>query len=138
MRVMALDYGTRRTGVAVCDELGITVRPVETIRGANRQEALRRAADLTEELEASLVVIGLPLNMDGSEGPTGKRARDFAELLRSLITVPIELYDERLTSREAEQMLRENGFDRAERKIKADEWAAMVLLKDYLSEHGLR
>ena len=84
MRVMALDYGTRRTGVAVCDELGITVRPVETIRGANRQEALRRAADLTEELEASLVVIGLPLNMDGSEGPTGKRARDFAELLRRL------------------------------------------------------
>ena len=136
MRVMALDYGTRRTGVAVCDELGITVRPVETIAGANRLEAVHRAAALTEELEAALVVIGLPLSMDGSEGSAGRRVREFADLLRGLVTVPIELYDERLTSREAEQMLQERGFDRAERKAKADEWAAMILLKDYLSKHG--
>lgn len=136
MRVMALDYGTRRTGVAVCDELGITVRPVETIGGANRREAVERAAALVEELGATLVVIGLPLGMDGCEGSAGRRVREFADLLRGLVTVPIELYDERLTSREAEQMLIEQGFDRRERKAKADEWAAMILLKDYLSSHG--
>lgn len=136
MRVMALDYGTRRTGVAVCDELGITVRPVETIGGANRLEAVQRAAALTVELGAALVVIGLPLNMDGTEGSAGRRVREFADLLRGLVTVPIELYDERLTSQSAEHMLQERGFDRAERKTKADEWAAMILLKDYLSSHG--
>src|SRR5947209_16231279 len=105
MRVMALDYGTRRTGVAVCDELEITVRPVETIRGQNRQEALERAAALSQELGATQIVIGLPLNMDGTEGPAGKRTREFADMLGKMIEIPIELYDERLTSHEAEQTM---------------------------------
>jgi putative Holliday junction resolvase len=138
MRVMALDYGTRRTGVAVCDELGITVRPVETIGGKNRQEALDRAAALSRELDVTQIVIGLPLNMDGSEGPAGKRVREFADRLRALVEVPIELFDERLTSREAEQRLLERGYDREERKAKADEWAAVILLEDYLSGHSRR
>ncbi|HZS48008.1 MAG TPA: Holliday junction resolvase RuvX [Blastocatellia bacterium] len=133
MRVMALDCGTRRTGVAVCDEMGITVRPVETIGGRNRSEALHRAAELSKELGARQIVIGLPLNMDGSEGPAVRRVREFADGLRALVDVPIELCDERLTSREADQILLERGYTRDERKARSDEWAAVILLEDYLS-----
>lgn len=133
MRVMALDYGTRRTGVAVCDALEITVRPVATIRGANRQAAVAQAIEWAQQLEVECIIIGLPLNMDGSEGPAAKRVRVFAGLLAERVSLPIELYDERLTSYEAERLLRERGAGAVERQANSDQWAAVVLLEDYLA-----
>jgi len=133
MRVIALDYGTQNIGVATCDELEITVRPVETIRRQNRKRALQRIKELVEELGAQMVVIGLPLNMDGTAGPAADRVMAFTDQLRGRLNVPVITQDERLTSRQAEELMIEQGLSKDERRRRSDEFAAAIILQDYLS-----
>ena len=138
MRVMAIDFGAKRIGTAVSDALGITVRPVETIRRTTVERDIVRLKTLAEELEAEAVVFGLPLRMDGTAGDAAARALKFAERLRSKLAVPLFTQDERLTSYEAEQMMIERGFGRTTRRARSDEFAAMIILQDYLSRTGTK
>ena len=135
MRVMALDYGTRAIGVAISDELQITVRPLATVRVRGRGVAplFERIAALVVEQQAGTVVVGLPLRMDGTRGDAVARVERFAGELRKRISVPVVTSDERLTSRAADELLREHGADARERRLKSDQYAAAIILQDYLA-----
>ena len=133
MRVLAIDLGTKNIGTAVSDELGMTVRPVETIRRSADERVIARLKFLVEELEAEAVVIGLPLRMDGAVGDAASAVMRFAEKLRARLKVAVFMQDERLTSYEAEQMMIERGFAKSKRRARSDEFAAMIILQDYLS-----
>jgi putative pre-16S rRNA nuclease len=133
MRVLAIDLGSKNIGTAVSDYLGITVRAVETIRRSSLKRDIRRLKSLVDELEVEAAVVGLPLRMDGTQGDAARDALRFAEELKSEIAIPVFTHDERLTSYEAEQIMIERGFTRNERRAKSDEFAAMIILQDYLS-----
>jgi putative Holliday junction resolvase len=133
MRALAIDFGSKNIGVAVSDALGITVRPVETIRRSSLNKDLERLIFLIADLEVESVVVGLPLRMDGTMGDAAENTMRFIERLRAEIDVPIVTQDERLTSYEAEQMMRERGLNRAQRRQRSDEVAATIILQDYLS-----
>jgi putative Holliday junction resolvase len=133
MRVLAIDFGTRRIGTAVSDALGISVRPVETIKRSTNDRVIARLKALVEELEAEAVVVGLPLRMDGAEGDAAREVKRFARCLQSQLVVEVITHDERLTSYEAEQIMTERGLNRSERRAQSDTLAAMIILRDYLS-----
>lgn len=133
MRVLAIDLGSKNIGTAISDELGLTVRPVETIRKAKGERDISRITLLVEDLDAKAVVIGLPLRMDGTVGDAANAAMRFAEKLRARLNVPVFMQDERLTSYEAEQLMNERGFSRSKRRARSDEFAAMIILEDYLA-----
>lgn len=133
MRVLAVDFGAKRIGTAVSDGLGITVRPVETIRRSSLARDLARLKFLIEDLDAEAVVVGLPLRMDGTMGDAALHTMRFVERLREEIAVAVFTQDERLTSYEAEQMMIERQLKRDQRRARSDEFAAMIILQDYLS-----
>ena len=141
MRAVALDLGTRRIGVAVSDAGGTMATPYSVIKRSGDARADRaRVAAIVSEVEAGLVVVGLPLSMDGSEGPAAKSALKEAEALRDLLDVPVELQDERLTSVTANRSLTEAGVTgRRRRKAReagaVDQAAAAVLLQSWLDSH---
>ena len=134
MRVMAVDYGTKAIGVAISDELQLTVRPLTTIRREkqNQMSAVERVGELAREHEIGVLVVGLPLNMNGTRGDAAEKVEKFIADLRPHLSIPIVLIDERLTSYEADQILREMGVGQKERKAKSDEYAAVLILQDYL------
>jgi len=134
MRVMAIDYGTKAIGVAICDELQLTVRPLTTIRleKQNQMPLVERIGELAREHEIGVLVVGLPLNMNGTRGDAAEKVEKFVADLRPHLSMPIILIDERLTSYEADQILREMGLGQKERKAKSDEYAAVLILQDYL------
>lgn len=133
MRVLAIDLGAKRIGIAVSDLLGLTVRPVETIRRTSDERSIEQLKTLVRELEVEKVVVGLPLRMDGTVGDAASAVLRFAERLRARIDVPVLTQDERLTSYEAEQIMIERGVSRSNRRARSDEFAAMIILQDYLS-----
>jgi putative pre-16S rRNA nuclease len=126
-RLLALDLGTRRVGVAVSDELRLSVRPVTILERRSWKHLLNDVAEQIESLGATGLVVGLPLNMDGSEGPAAAEARRLAENFRRSLNVPVYVQDERLTSEEAKKRVADQG----ERLIDAE--AAAVILQDFLS-----
>ncbi|MBS1789544.1 MAG: Holliday junction resolvase RuvX [Acidobacteria bacterium] len=132
MRVMAIDYGTKSIGLAICDELQLSVRPLTTIRSPELSRASKHIGELATTYEVGTLVVGLPLNMDGSRGEAVEKVEKFVAELQSHVSVPIEMIDERLTSYEADQILREMGVSLKERKAKSDEYAAVLILQDYL------
>lgn len=134
MRLLALDLGSKRIGVAVSDALGISVRPVETIRRQGVERDIARLKFLVEDLEAEAVVIGLPLRMDGATGDAARIAIRFQERLQKELDVQVFTQDERLTSYEADQIMIERGLGREQRRARSDEFAAMIILQDYLSK----
>ena len=133
MRALAIDFGSKNIGIAVSDALGITVRPVETIRMSSLNKDLERLNFLIEDLEVESVVVGLPVRMDGTMGDAAENTMRFIDRLRAQIQVPIVTQDERLTSFEAEQIMMERGLNRAQRRKRSDEVAATIILRDYLS-----
>ena len=132
MRVMAIDYGAKSIGLAISDELQLSVRPLSTLRPPEIIRAPERIGQLVEDYEIGTLVVGLPLNMDGSRGAAVENVEKFVAQLQSQISIPIEMIDERLTSYEADQILREMGVSLKERKAKSDEYAAVLILQDYL------
>ena len=133
MRVLAIDLGSKRIGTAVSDALGLSVRPVETIRRSNAERDITRLKTIVEELEVEAVVVGLPLRMDGEIGDAAAAALRFAAALRTALAVEVFTQDERLTSYEAEQMMIERGLNREARRARSDEFAAMLILEDFLA-----
>ena len=125
-RLMALDLGTKRVGVAVSDELRLTARPVAIFERRNWKDLLSRVREQIESLTVAGLVVGLPLNMDGSEGAAASDARRVVENFRRSLNVPVYLQDERLTSEEARL--------RAPSSERIDGEAAAIILEDFLSQ----
>ena len=132
MRILALDHGTKRIGVAVSDATKTIAQPLEYILTEPFADFLERLKKLLAEQEVDLILIGLPRNMDGSYGPAAQKVQVFVAALKSAITVPIRLWDERLTSSQANKILIQGGVRRGERKEKVDKMAAAILLQSYL------
>lgn len=132
MRILALDHGTRRIGVAVSDETKTIAQPLEYIPAEPFADFLTRLKQLLAEKEITFVLVGLPRNMDGSYGPAAQKVEAFAAVLKSAITIPIKLWDERLTSTMANRALIQGNVRRDKRKEKVDKMAAAILLQSYL------
>ena len=132
MRILALDHGTKRIGVAVSDETKTIAQPLEFIPAEPFADFLERLKKLLIEKEIDLILIGLPRNMDGSYGPAALKVQEFMAVLRTAVTVPIKTWDERLTSAQANKVLIQANVRRAKRKEKVDKMAAAILLQSYL------
>ncbi len=138
-RFLGLDVGARRIGVAVSDELGLTAQPVLTLEvRRNRREDLRSIGRLARRFNAAAIVVGLPLHLSGDSSPRAAKTRQFAAELGELTGLPIHLWDERLTSREAHQILYEAGHPRQDHKAVVDQVAATLILQSFLDENRNR
>jgi len=131
-RILALDLGARRIGVAVSDELGITAQGMPTLERRNIRADLDALAEIIRGRDVRLVVVGNPLHMSGDESPGSARAARFADRLRRRAGVEVVLRDERLTSREASRVLRESGASIARRAQAVDKLSAVLILESYL------
>ncbi len=132
MRVMGLDIGTRRIGVAVSDEIGIIATGREVIPRKSNEFALGRIKEMLEEYNVLKIVVGLPVNMDATEGERADDSRRFAALLEENTGLSVELWDERLSTKEAEDMMIKADTSRAKRKKVIDKIAAQIILQGYL------
>jgi putative holliday junction resolvase len=137
-RVMALDVGERRIGVAMSDPTRILASPTTTLRAQPRAMALARIAELIRENQVTELVVGLPLTLSGEVGPQAKSVLMFVEELRGVLELPIHTFDERLTSVEAERIMVELGLKPEQRKARIDEVAASLILQDFLDHHRNR
>jgi putative holliday junction resolvase len=136
-RVLALDLGKRRIGLALSDELGITAQGLETLERSNIREDLAKLAQLVSEKNVALILMGNPLHMSGHEGRQAEYAREFAGRLQAVTGLPIEFRDERLTTVEAERVLRQSGISIQKRAKAVDRLAAVILLASYLDSRQL-
>ena len=132
MRILGLDHGTKRIGVAVSDELKMIAQPLEFILAEPFADFLARLKEIIRDKEIDLILVGMPRNMDGSYGPAALKVQDFVAALSGAITVPIKTWDERLTSVQANRFLIQGNIRRKERKEKVDKAAAAILLQSYL------
>lgn len=133
MKILAVDLGKARTGLAVCDESEILASPAGVISEWNREKLLQKVADEANRQAVGEIVVGLPKNMDGSEGESAQNARAFAENLRALVTVPVVMQDERGTTITAHNYLNDTDTRGKKRKAVVDAVAATVILQDYLT-----
>ena len=132
MRYLAIDYGTKRTGLAICDPAETIASPLAVIQG---QKGLRKKiAEVVKAEDVEAVVLGLPLNMNGSEGFQTKLVRRFAEQLKEHLNVPIHFQDERLSSFSAEEKLASAEFTRGKRRKRLDAIAAAEILEAFLEQ----
>ena len=132
MRILALDPGSVRVGVAISDELRMIARPVEFIPAEPFMALVDRVKELIRDQQVELIVVGMPRNMDGTYGEAAAKAREFVAALKDVIVVPIRTWDERLTTVSAAKALRSGGTKAANQRGKIDAAAAAVLLQGYL------
>ena len=132
MRVLAVDYGDARTGIAVSDLLCSIVGSTTVIHSRNQEKTIGVIAALVKEKEVGEIVVGLPRNMDGSEGPRAQLCREFAEKLGQELGLPITMWDERRTTVEAHQILSDHNYHGKKRKNTVDAVAASLILEGYL------
>ena len=131
-RILALDLGKRRIGLAVSDELGITAQGLETLERKNLRTDMAILARLIADKGVGLVLVGNPVNMSGQEGRQSEWAREFANALAVRAGIEVKLWDERLTSVEANRVLRQSGVSIARRAAAVDRLSAVILLQSYL------
>ena len=132
MRIMAIDYGDQRIGLAVSDERAILVGDAWTMKEWNMERAVKRIGKLVTERNIGKLVLGLPKNMDGTEGPRAAISREFAELLRQETGLEVVLWDERRSSIEADAILHANGRKEKDHRKNVDAVAASLMLEGYL------
>ena len=136
MRVLAIDHGTKRMGIAVSDPSGMIALPLEFIPAEPFNGFLARLKTLLQEKEVELILVGMPRNMDGSYGPAAAKVQEFLAVLKETIAIPIKTWDERLTSTQANRMLLQTDMRRKERKQKVDQAAAAILLQSFLDSRS--
>ena len=136
MRILAIDHGTKRMGIAISDETRTIAQPLEYIAAEPLDKFIDRLRQIITEKEISLIVVGVPRNMDGTYGPAAARVQEFVTVLKEAVTVPIKSWDERLTSVQANRYLIEADVRRSRRKEKVDKTAAAILLQSYLDAVG--
>lgn len=132
MRYLAIDYGTKRTGLAICDVAETIASPLAILHG--QKELLKKIAKLVETENVEAIVLGLPLNMDGTEGPQTILVRKFAEQLKKHLSIPVHLQDERLSSFSAEEKLALAEFTTGKKKKRIDAVAAAEILQAFLDQ----
>lgn len=138
-RYLAIDVGSKRIGVAVSDELGLTAQPVLTLeRRRNQREDLRSLARLCRRFAVAGIVVGNPLNLDGAITPQTEKVQTFARELGGLSGLPIHMWDERLTTHEAHQLLYKSGRARQSHKSVVDQVAATLILQSFLDRQSNR
>ena len=136
MRILALDHGTKRIGIALSDELKMIAQPIEFVPAEPFAAFLARLKQLLSEKEVELILVGMPRNTNGSYGPAALKVEEFVAALRATVTIPIKTWDERLTSAQANRYLIEGNVRREKRKEKVDKMAAAILLQSYLDSLG--
>ena len=139
MRLMGLDYGNVHVGVALSDELGMTAYPLEVIKrkDSNKlRKTFARIEEIAREYKVDKIIIGLPLNMDDSESEISKTVIDFSENIKRRTGVPVELWDERLSTLEATDILKEAGIKVQDRKTYIDKIAASFILRRYMEDNA--
>jgi putative Holliday junction resolvase len=138
MRTLGIDFGERRVGVAISDPLGSIAFGVCTITVTGINNAVAQVSELCQEKEVSAIIVGLPLNMDGSRGEMVERVEIFVTKLAKATGLPIETYDERLSSAMVERTLLDADMSRNKRKRVIDKLAAQVILQGYLDRQGFQ
>lgn len=137
MRIMAVDLGLARTGIAVCDPMEMLASPVGIIPERNMERLLEKVAAMAREQQAAQLVVGHPRNMDGSRGESALRAEEFARKLEEAAGIPVKLWDERLTTTSAIGYLNQADIRGKKRKAVVDTVAATIILQDYLDSRRL-
>lgn len=134
MRIMGLDVGTKTVGVAISDALGWTAQGIETVKidEANGEFGIERIAELVKEYTVTEFVVGFPKNMNNTVGPRGEASENYKKLLEETFSLPVKLWDERLTTMAAERMLIDADVSRKKRKQVIDKMAAVLILQGYL------
>ena len=135
-RVLAIDVGEKRVGIAVSDSMNIIAQGLDTLERKDENILLDRLKSLVKKYSVSKIIVGLPLNMNGSKGPGAKKAEDFSELLKTHVLNDVEMLDERLTTKQGERMLLEADVSRKKRKLSIDKIAAQLILQAYLESHA--
>ncbi len=138
MRVLAVDWGERRIGLAVSDPQEVIASGLKTLLVRSEAHGVQGVVEVARELEADCVVVGLPLLMDGGRGTSAEAAQSFADLLREQSGLPVETYDERLTSALSTRRLHETGVRTGHAKERVDQGAAVALLESYLTRRKVR
>ena len=132
MRILALDYGTKRIGVAISDELQMLAHPHGFLEPEPFSQFVERLKTLLKDREVELILVGMPRNMDGSYGPAAMRVEAFIAALKTAVTIPIRTVDERLTSVQAQRFLSEAGVSAKKQKGRVDPAAATLILQGHL------
>ncbi|HKI72077.1 MAG TPA: Holliday junction resolvase RuvX [Verrucomicrobiae bacterium] len=132
MRILAIDHGTKRMGIALSDELGMIAQPLKFIEAEPFAKFLDRVKEILREKQVELILVGMPRNMDGSYGPAALKVQEFVAVLKDAVAIPIKTLDERLTSVQAHRFLTEAEVRGRQRKEKVDKSAAAILLQSYL------
>lgn len=132
MKIMAVDLGDVRTGLAVCDRTEFLASPIGVIHDRNINSVITKVANAVEEYDVGMVVVGHPKNMDGSEGESAKKCENFASALKCIVSVPVILWDERTTTISAHHYLNETDTRGKKRKEVVDAVAATIILENYL------
>lgn len=135
MRILGVDYGDSRIGVSVCDELCKLASPLMTVKSESMRKNVDKIAAIAKEQSVGAIVLGLPLNMDGSEGIRAGKSRAFARVLEKVSGLEVKLVDERLTTVEAEEIMDANGVPKYKRKEIVDRIAAQLILQSYLDSN---
>lgn len=136
-RILAIDYGSRRVGLAVSDALGITAQGLETLERKNKRSDFARLERLVREYQIVEIVLGNPLRMSGEEGTQSRKVAEFADELRRRFGLPVHLWDERLTSSEANRLLREAEVSLQRRAQAVDRMAATLILQSFLQARSV-
>ena len=135
-RIVAIDIGTKRFGIAVCDELQFTTRPVRNIKRFGWKKLLKEISAILEEFDARALVLGLPINSDGTDSEMSLDVRRIARNFSLSLKIPVFLQDERVTSFEAKNLLYQQGFNQKEIVQRVDSEAAAIILSDFLDRKG--
>jgi len=136
MRILGIDHGTKRMGIAVSDELGMIAQPLEYIPAEPYADFLVRLKEIIHDKQVEQILVGIPRNMDGSYGPAAQKVKEFVTVLKESVVIPIKTWDERLTSAQANRFLIQADVRRDQRKEKVDKTAAAILLQSYLDSLG--
>jgi putative Holliday junction resolvase len=136
MRILALDHGSKRIGLAISDEMAVIAQPLEYLPAHPLEDFLKRLKEIIDSRQVGEVLVGLPRNMNGTYGPAAEKAREFVAALKQVLTIPVGTWDERLTTAQANRPLIEGGMRRDKRRERVDQTAAALLLQSYLDSRG--
>jgi putative Holliday junction resolvase len=132
MRILGIDHGSKRVGLALSDETGTIAQPLQFLPAEPAAQLLHGLKECVAARKVEEIVVGIPRNMNGTYGPAAEKARAFVAALQEVVTVPIRTWDERLTTVQAQRALIETGMRREKRKERVDQTAAAILLQSYL------
>lgn len=137
-RILGIDYGSKRVGLAISDELGIIAFPLSVIENISPRRVAEAICKIASERQAEALVLGLPVSMNGTKGPAVENVEKFAEALKKHVNIPIKFWDERLSTKIAERAMIEGGMTRAHRRECIDKATAQIILQSYLDAQAVQ